>query len=147
MSNAPVLVGITRPQPAPIASDAVRILRNYTINGQPLTTDTTIQVGDIIDVELNVITFVAAPYLTIQEPLPTIGEVIALTPPHDSHTRIDDALLIIHSTSPAPSIMKCHYRIKITYAGHIITPPSTVSDGAGTWYAQSQPQSIYVSTP
>ncbi|RLT21645.1 MAG: hypothetical protein DWI30_07360 [Chloroflexi bacterium] len=146
-SNAPVLVGITRPQPAPIASDAVRILRDYTINGQPLTTDTTIQVGDIIDVELNIITFAAAPYLTIQEPLPTIGEVIALTPPHDSHTRIDDALLIIHSTSPAPSIMKCHYRIKITYAGHIIIPPSTVNDGAGTWYAQSQPQSIYVSTP
>jgi hypothetical protein len=123
------------------------MLRDYTINGQPLTTDTLLKVGDIIDVELNVITFAATPYLLIQEPLPTIGEVIALTPPHDSHTRIDTALLMIHSTSPAPAIIKCHYRIKITHAGHIIVPSSNASDGAGTWHAQSQPQSIYASTP
>lgn len=146
-SNAPVLVGITRTQPTPIYTDTVRMLRDYTINGQPLTTDTLLKVGDIIDVELDVITFVATPYLLIQEPLPTIGEVIALTPPHDSHTRIDTALLMIHSTSPAPAIIKCHYRIKITHAGHIIVPSSNASDGAGTWHAQSQPQSIYASTP
>ena len=147
-SNAPVLVGITHPQPTPIDSDTVRILRRYTTaNGQTLTTGTPLHDGDVIAVELEVITFAAIPYLVIQEPLPTIGEIIALTPPRDSHATIDNAVLTLYSATTSPTIMKCHYRIKITNAGTITIPPSTAHDVAGTWQAQSQPQSMYVPTP
>lgn len=146
-SNAPVLVGITRSQSTPIDSDTVRILRDYTINGLPLTANTPLTVGDTIDVELNIISFVPIPYLTIQEPLPTIGEVTSLTAPRDSQTRIENALLSIQITLPAPTIIKCYYRIKISNAGQISVSPTIARDVAGTWYAQSQPQSIYVSAP
>jgi hypothetical protein len=147
-SNAPVLVGITHAQPTPIDSDTVRILRRYTTaNGQTLAADTPLRVGDIIDVELEIITFAPIPYLTIQEPLPTIGEIISLTPPRDSHVIIDNAVLTLYSATTSPTIMKCHYRIKITSAGTITIPASTARDVAGTWQAQSQPQSMYVPTP
>jgi Bacterial Ig-like domain len=147
-SNAPVLVGITHPQSTPIDSDTVRLLRRYTTaNGQLLTADTLLRVGDIIAVELEVITFAPIPYLTIQEPLPTIGEIISLTPPRNSYVTIDNALLTLYSATASPTIMKCHYRIKITSAGSITIPSSTAYDVAGTWQAQSQPQSIYVPTP
>ena len=147
-SNAPVLVGITHAQPHPIDSDTVRILRRYTMaDGQTLTADIPLRVGDIIDVELEIITFAPIPYLTIQEPLPTIGEIISLTPPRDSHVIIDNAVLTLYSATTSPTIMKCHYRIKITNAGTITIPPSTAHDVAGTWQSQSQPQSMYVPTP
>ena len=147
-STAPVLVGITYAQPTPIDSDTVRILRRYTTaSGQTLTAATPLRVGDIIDVELEVITFAAIPYLTIQEPLPTIGEIVSLTPPRNSHVIIDNAVLTLYSTTTSPTIMKCHYRIKITNAGTITIPSSTAHDVAGTWQAQSQPQSMYVPIP
>ncbi len=146
-SNAPVLVGTTYTKSGLSDSDTIRILRSYTINGHALTTTTPLHIGDIIDGELDIITFAAIPYLTIQEPLPTIGDVIALTPPRDSHTNMDNDILTIYSSTASPTIMKCYYRIKITNAGTITIPPSEASDVVGTLHAHSQPQSMYVPTP
>ena len=146
-SNAPVLVGTTYTKSGLSDSDTIRILRSYTINGHALTTTTPLHIGDIIDGELDIITFAAIPYLTIKEPLPTIGDVIALTPPRDSHTNMDNDILTIYSSTASPTIMKCYYRIKITNAGTITIPPSEASDVVGTLHAHSQPQSMYVPTP
>ena len=146
-SNAPVLVGITREQSPPVDSDNVRIIRRYTTNGQPLTSDSKLNIGDIINVDLDIIRFTSTPYLIIKDPLPTLGEVLSLTAPRDSQPRIDSALLTLYGTTATPSIIKYHYRVKLTHAGHISIPACIISDSAGNWYAQSQPQSLYVSHP
>ncbi|MCX6014707.1 MAG: Ig-like domain-containing protein [Chloroflexales bacterium] len=146
-SDAPVLVGTNFAKTIQSKSDTVRIIRSYSINGKVLNATTPLNVGDIIDGELDIISFATIPYLVIQDPLPTIGQVIALTPPPNSQAKIDNALLTIYSATPSPTIIRCSYRIKITHAGTIIIPASAASDVTGTWHTYDQPQSMYVPTP
>lgn len=140
-SDAPVLVGMSRPRQQIANSDDAVIVRTVT---PTLDLQRPLQVGDTITMTVDVIALTPLTYFTLVDVLPAQTRLVRFDgiygfPVNYMHPFITQIGHMPHAQSKRYS-----YTLQLTQAGQFNLPGIRLVDAAGTIHAQSQPYVVAV---
>ena len=140
-SDAPVLVGMSRPRQQIANSDDAVIVRTVT---PTLDLQRPLQVGDTITMTVDVIALTPLTYFTLVDVLPAQTRLVRFDgiygfPVNYTHPFITQIGHMPHAQSKRYS-----YTLQLTQAGQFNLPGIRLVDAAGTIHAQSQPYVVAV---
>jgi hypothetical protein len=140
-SDAPVLVGMSRPRQQITSSDDAVIVRTIT---PALNLQRPLQVGDTITITVDVSALTPLAYLTIVDVLPAQTHIVHFDgmygfPVNYTHPFITQIGHMSYAQSKRYS-----YTLLLTQAGQFNVPGIRLIDAAGTIHAQSQPYIVAV---
>lgn len=140
-SDAPVLVGMSRPRQQITNSDDAIIVRTIT---PALDLQRPLRVGDTITVTVDVVAFTPLTYFTLVDVLPAQTRIVHFDGIYGFPVRYTHPFITQIGHLPHAQSKRYSYTLQLTQAGQFSVPGIRLVDAAGTIHAQSQPYSVAV---